>query len=395
MADSSGSLKQLVKLAIQLKASDIHLDSGRPSAFRINNKIEFHGSVIKAAVLKNSLLDLLGNERWAYLVQNKSIDCSENISGVRCRINIFFTYRGVGASIRILSSHVPSLASLNLHPVFKTISDFDRGLVLVCGPTGSGKSTTIAALINQINHSKQMNVITIENPIEYIFQPNLSLIRQREIGISVKDFPSGVRDALREDPDMMLVGEIRDEETARATLNAAETGHLVFTTIHSASVVEAISRLSATFTEDFQSFAFAQLADCLKAVVCQRLVVHPKFKIRVPVCEVLIPNSATRSLLLAGNLKSLPDHLMTNRDGGCLTFDWYQQWLDGLASLEPLPKTVRNEPVNEVESPDRETWSLATKDLKREHVEPKSNEGYEIDGDADDLNSIIADLEGN
>ncbi len=387
----TSSLTQLVIYAVNHQASDIHLESGMPPAFRINGKIEINGEPIKHSIMKEWMLNLLGQERWQYLGDNKSIDLSEEIAGLRCRLNIFFSFQGLGCALRILRDDQLSIATSNLHPHFTDIANIARGLVLVCGSTGAGKSTTLATLLSEVSRSKAFNIVTIENPIEYVIRSRKSFVRQREVGVSVNGFSEGVRDALREDPDVIFVGEVRDHETTAAVLTAAETGHLVYTSIHASSVREALGRLTSTFSAQNRSIALHQLSGCLQAVICQRLQYLPRFKIRVPVCEILMPTTASRSLILADKLSSIQDTLQTGRDAGSMTYDWYEQWLNAKNDFYiPDIKNIKAKPLK-VNSYNPEVWSLAKPKARQAELRSKSND-YEID-EAEDLDQIISDLE--
>lgn len=389
------NLNSLVSLARRRGASDLHLDGGLPAAIRVNGQIKFLEEVIKSSTLKEWTLSLLGAERWDFLNEKKSIDLSETLSGMRCRINAFFSLRGVSLAIRILNDQIATIDSMNLHPVFRQIASYREGLVLMCGTTGSGKSTTLSALIQEINKTESLNVITIENPIEYVIRPVKSMVRQRELGISVDSFHLGVRDALREDPDVIMVGEVRDEETAKATISAAETGHLVLGTIHGSNCAEAIQRLASLCHSDKNEAVFHQISSCLKAVVCQKLVYFAQHRIRVPVCEILIPNTATRSVIFSQKLNKISDTLASSRDDGSMTFQWYREWVDSKSefykpSLEPVSET-KKEVLPDAQ---KEQWKLAIRKRKLEKTSTSSSQtDLEISGEDDDLMQIIQDLE--
>jgi twitching motility protein PilT len=250
------------------------------------------------------------------------------LGGVRCRINILHSSRGIGFAIRLLATFQASLESLNLHPDLAALARRPYGLVLVCGPTGSGKSSTVASLVEEINRTAAKHVVTLEQPIEHVFRPRRAYIRQREVGRDTPSFERGLLDALREDPDVVVVGEMRHPETMRLVLNIAETGHLVFSTLHSSSPQEALARVVAAFAPEAQPAVCAQLADCLAAVVCQRLVNRPDLGIRVPVLEILIANDPVRAAIRSNGLHKLASILQTNAADGCWTFDRYRRWLD-------------------------------------------------------------------
>src|SRR5579862_7794906 len=268
-------LETLIASARQQGASDLHLESGLPAALRIRGTLRTTGEPIAPQTLSGFAHEILG-EQWPQFLERRSADLSKTISGVRCRINILQTSRGIGFAIRLLASFQATLETLNLHPDFKKFIANPHGLILICGPTGSGKSSTLAALIQEINLTDSRHIVTVENPIEYTFRPRRAYIRQREVGRDTPSFEQALIDAMREDPDVLMVGEMRDPETMRLTLNAAETGHLVLATAHSATAAEALQRVVSAFSPEVQSGVCAQLADCLVAVICQRLQFRPE-----------------------------------------------------------------------------------------------------------------------
>ncbi|NRA68095.1 MAG: Flp pilus assembly complex ATPase component TadA [Pseudobacteriovorax sp.] len=395
MSHHNASLSTIIRSARQKGASDVHLDCGLPPALRVDGKITFLDEAITATKLNEWVIGLLGPDRWEYLQERKSIDLSEIIGGLRCRLNIFFSLRGVSLAIRILYDHQVSIDSMNLHPIFKEISTHRQGLILVCGSTGSGKSTTLAALVHEMNLRESLNIITIENPIEYVMKPIKSMIRQREVGISVDTFFDGVRDALREDPDVIMVGEIRDGDTARATLRAADTGHLVLGTLHGSNCTEALQRMTSLCQSEQQEGVLHQLAGCLKAVISQKLVYLPERKMRVPLCEILIPNTATKSVLHSNQLVKIQDTLASGRDNGSLTFKWYQDWLDAKTNFHyPKPSEPPAESSETIESGQKDLWKLATKKTRSgKQTMKQSQSDLEITDDGEDLMDIIQDLE--
>ena len=321
-------LETLIEKAKSKDASDLHLEPGLPAVLRIRGELEILGQPISADTLLSISRVLIGDKNWAYFTEQCSFDLSTNIQGVRCRINVMKTNRGVGLAIRLLSSFQPTLEKLNLHPDLKDIAHHPHGLVLISGATGSGKSSTLAALIQEINQTKSKHIITIENPIEYHFKTQQSFIRQREVGRDTPSFSQGLVDALREDPDVLMIGEMREPEIIKLTLNVAETGHMVLTTVHSGSVVEALQRVVSTFPSEAQSGVCAQLADCLLAVVCQRLIFRPELNIRVPECEILFANITAKSIVRSGKFFKLNDTLQTGAIDKMWSFQRYKEWLE-------------------------------------------------------------------
>ena len=221
------TLDSLITAANQQGASDLHLEPGLPAAARVRGSLRIVGEPIPGNTLIELARDAIGADAWPHFVERRSADFSRTLGGVRCRINVLHTARGLGFAIRLLTSFQATIENLNLHPDLKKLVAHTTGLILISGPTGSGKSSTLAALIQEINLAEPRHILTIESPIEYIFRARRAFIRQREVGRDTPSFEQGLLDALREDPDVLMVGEIREPETMRLTLNAAETGHLV------------------------------------------------------------------------------------------------------------------------------------------------------------------------
>ena len=322
------SLEALVAKAKEAGASDLHLEGALPPAMRIQGELRMAGDAVPPATLAAIARDLLPGDDWNQFVEQGAFDMSKAIAGVRCRINILHSARGVGMAIRFLSSFQASLTSLNLHPDLKKLVANRHGLIMISGPTGCGKSSTVAALLQEINNNDTRHIVTIESPIEYILTPRRSLIRQRQVGRDTPSFGHALIDALREDPDVLMVGEMRDPETMRLTLNAAETGHLVITTVHSSSASEAVGRVISAFPAEIQAGIAAQLADCLAAVVCQRLRYRPDLKMRIPECEILLPSSGVRGIIRVAQFSRLGTALEAGGQEGQWTFPRYRAWLD-------------------------------------------------------------------
>lgn len=379
-------LHEIIKTGRELKASDIHLESGSPIYFRIQGQLKSSEEPLGHERIKNWMADLLGPRMEAFRTE-QSLDMSETIGGLRCRIHLFHSSRGLAASIRLLNQEQPTLQSLNLHPNFQRIVDVRHGLVLVCGPTGSGKSSTIAALLHEINSRSSANVITLEQPIEYFYRNQKSLIRQREVGRDTPSFEKGLIDAMREDPDVIVVGEMRDKETMQLTLNAAETGHLVFATMHASTVSEALSRILKAFPAEGRDNVAAQLAQVLQVVVCQQLSYLEKFQQRVPICELFFSTTGARAKIRSQELGSIPDSYYAGTDAGCMHAERYRQWVEALTSLQ---KTKAEVLAQETPSAPSEV----TKERYRQKKAParESSDVYSIDED-DDLWSAIKSLE--
>lgn len=320
-------LESIIRIARGEGASDAHLEAGMPLALRVRGQLRMHGEALTAEALRAAAQALLGNERWNEFIERQSFDLSRNISGVRCRINVLKTARGVGFAIRLLARFDSTLTKLNLHPDIGKLVTHTHGLILVSGATGSGKTSTLAAMIQEINNTVARHIITVEAPIEYAFTPHKSFIRQREVGRDTPSFEQALRDALREDPDVLMVGEMRDPETMRLTLNAAETGHLVLATMHSSTVGEAVSRVVSSFSGEVQASVSAQLADVLVGVVCQQLVFRPELDLLVPECEILLASSAAKSVIRQGALSKLQTVLEMGAGENGWSRQRYREWL--------------------------------------------------------------------
>ena len=335
-------INELIKTAKAKGASDLHLEPGLPTVYRISGKLEIQGEPVSSETLNTLARQIVNNENWAAFLSKGSFDTSMNIQNVRCRINVLRTNRGIGFAIRLLSSFQPTVEKLNLHPDINEVIKHSHGLVLFCGPTGSGKSSTMAALIQELNQLKPKHIITIESPVEYHFKMIHSIIRQREVGRDTPSFYQGIIDSMREDPDVLMVGEMREPEVMRETLNAAETGHLVFATIHSGSSGEAIYRLVNAFPAEMQDNVRAQIADCLLAVICQRLAYRSDINMRVPECEILFANFAIKSIIRSGKYSKIEDVLQTGSEDKMWTFQRYRKWLNNRKTWH-FPKNESSE----------------------------------------------------
>jgi twitching motility protein PilT len=342
----SSQLETLVATAQQSGASDLHLEPGLPAAVRVRGALRTLGEPLPSKTLHEIAHDLVGPQ-WPRFLKQRSFDMSRTLSGVRCRINLLQTSRGVGMAVRLLASFQATLETLNLHPDLKRLIAPQNGLALVSGPTGCGKSSTLAALIQEINLTEPRHIITVESPIEYTLRPRRAFIRQREVGRDTPSFEQALLDALREDPDVLMVGEMRDPETMRLTLNAAETGHLVLATVHSSSCAEALQRIVSAFPSDIQGNVSSQLADCLVAVVAQRLRYRTDLNIRVPECEILFPSTAVKAFIRNRDFFKIAQVMETGVEHGMWTFERYQKWL--------TKRTRWHVPGQGDEPPDEET----------------------------------------
>lgn len=322
------SLKDWIQKGRELGASDLHLESGTPLVVRIRGDLAAVGEPIPAQRISEAGRELLGNEAWGQFLERGSADVSLAAGGMRCRLSLFRTIRGIAIAVRLLAPSVSDLRACNLHTDLRKLVEAESGLAVISGPTGSGKSTTLAALIEEINTSRPRNIITLEAPLEYVFTNRRSFIRQREIPTHSPTFEQAVIDALRENPDVLVMSEMRTPEVIRLTLNAAETGHLVLATMHSSTCAEALSRICMSFPAEIQGSIRAQLADALVGVVCQRLDFLPAHHLRVPRCELLVANTGIRGTLRAGQFSHIPNVILAGGEEGMWTFDRYQRWME-------------------------------------------------------------------
>src|SRR2546427_3899310 len=341
-------LESLVSLAQSNAASDLHLEAGLPAALRIRGALRTTGEPIPAKLLQEMAHGVIGEEEWGRFLERRSIDLSKTMGGVRCRLNILQTSRGIGFAIRLLATFQATVEKLNLHPDLKKLAAPANGLILVSGATGSGKSSTLAALIQEINLTDSRHIVTVESPIEYTFRPRRAYIRQREVGRDTPSFEQALLDTLREDPDVLMVGEMRDPETMRLTLNASETGHLVMTTVHSSTCAEALQRVVAAFPSEIQNSVAAQLADCLVAVIAQRLRFRSDLNIRVPECEILIPTNPVKAHIRSREFFRIMSVLETSAEHGMWTFQRYGTWLGKRANWH-LPGQNTEAPDSEAD----------------------------------------------
>ena len=343
------SLRTWIHKARDIGASDLHVEAGTPPVVRVRGVLHSIGEPVAAAGVEQDARALLGAEAWAHLLARGSADASLELGGTRCRINVYRTIRGLALAVRLLAPSVKGLRECNLHPDLRRLTAASTGLAIVSGPTGSGKSTTLAALIEEINSAEAKNVISLESPVEYVFANRRSLIRQREIPTHSPSFEQAIVDALRENPDVLVIGEMRTPEVMRLTLNAAETGHLVLATMHSASCAEALTRICMSFPAEIQGNIRAQLADCLVGVVCQRLDYLPEYRLRVPRCEMLWGTLAARATVRSGQMSHISNVIQSGGEDGMWNFDRYQRWMeqkkdwvrsDSLGSGSDLPASA-------------------------------------------------------
>lgn len=305
------------------KASDVHLTIGKAPIFRINgNLVEQDAVKLLPSDTKQIVESIIPDEQWCKLEQTRELDFSYGISGVsRFRINTYFQRGELSLAIRIVPTSIPSIEALDLPNITKKIVHHPQGLVLVTGPTGSGKSTTLASMIDYMNKTMQKHIITLEDPIEYMHTHDQSVINQREIGFDTTSFANGLRASLRQDPDVILVGEMRDLETISTAITAAETGHLVLATLHTTDAVSTIERIIDVFPANQQTQIRIQLSTILKAVISQRLLITKGNSGRCVATEVLINTIAVKNLIRNEKLFQVQNVLQTSIDQGMHTLE--------------------------------------------------------------------------
>lgn len=327
---------KLIKLAVKERSSDIHLTGGHPVAYRKNGIIHLNNDLVWASREIDSLVRKLLNDTQLLALRNRqSVDFAISVCNTRARINVFNTTRGLSLAIRILPGVIPTVDKLNLHPSLHQISELESGLVLICGATGVGKTTTIAAIVDEINSNRSAHIIMLENPIEYRFQSKRCYIQQRELGTHMPSFEQGLLDVLREDPDIIVVGELREPEAMRRTLNAAEAGHLVIASLHATNAEEAVYRLLNSFSIESQEAIRFQIASTLSWLIVQNLVQLKHVDSRVPLLSVCKGTSSVRALIRDNKMHQIENAIQTGKDEGMLSMARYREWLDAKKNFVP------------------------------------------------------------
>ncbi|MGD7044124.1 type IV pilus twitching motility protein PilT [Jeotgalibacillus proteolyticus] len=308
----------LLKSAFELNASDLHLTVGSPPVLRIDGSLKRLGKEkLTGGHTENMAKAIFPKGKWEQFEENGELDFSYGLPGVsRFRINAYHQRNCISMAIRVIPSSIPTLQSLQLPVVIQDICQLSQGLILVTGPTGSGKSTTLASMIQFMNDTMKKHIITLEDPIEYLHSHGGCLIDQREVGYDTKSFSNGLRSSLRQDPDIILVGEMRDLETIHTAITAAETGHLVLATLHTSSAASTVERIIDVFPADQQPQVRIQLASVLKAVISQRLLPLAQKKGRVAAVEVMLNNSAVANLIRTEKIHQLPSVIQTSMAQG-------------------------------------------------------------------------------
>jgi twitching motility protein PilT len=316
-------INDILRTAVQSKASDVHINVGAPPLFRIHTVVQASDFPIVTPEGSMRLLkEMLPEKRWAGFEELRDADFSYEIPGVgRFRVNAHYQRNSIAIAIRTINDKVRPIEQLFLPEIVHKLTHLPRGLILVTGPTGSGKSTTLAAMVDAINRREAGHIITLEDPIEYAFVSNKSCIEQREVGADVPSFHSGLRHALRQDPDVILVGEMRDLETTGSAITAAETGHLVFSTLHTVNAPQTIERIIDIYPSDQQNQIRSMLANTLQAVICQTLFKRADQPGMIPAVEVMLCTPAVRNCVRENRIFEIPNVVETSRALGMQTLD--------------------------------------------------------------------------
>jgi twitching motility protein PilT len=318
--------EQFVKLlqrAVQKDASDVHLKTNSAPYFRIDGVISpVEGEPLRSEDIDAIVKLLLSEEQVQYFHKRGEVDLSYTEKGVgRFRVNIFRQRGSISIVMRRIKTRILNFDQLNLPQVTERFAALNRGMVIITGTTGSGKSTTLAAIVDYINDHRRCHVVTIEDPIEYVHADRLSVINQREINIDTKDFSTALKSVMRQDPDVILIGEMRDLETFMAAVSAAETGHLVFSTLHTTNVMQTIDRIIDLFPSNQHDQVRSQLSMNLRAIMCMRLLPRKDNVGRVPACEVMFSNPAIRNLIKENRIAQIPMAIQQGREDGMQSFN--------------------------------------------------------------------------
>jgi twitching motility protein PilT len=322
--DQLKEVEKYMLAAAKNKASDLHLKVGQKPILRVNTIIHEVGTkVLTADDVRRMMFEIMTELQRDRFETEHDLDFAYSIPGVgRFRINVFYERGVVAAAMRRVNTSIPGFADLNLPPPTRRICEFEQGLIIVAGPTGSGKSTTLACILDHINTTQKLHIVTVEDPIEYLFQDKKSFVNQREIGIDVPDYHQALKHIVRQDPDVILVGEMRDYVSFDAALMAAETGHLVFATIHASSAPQCIGRLLDLFPTERQPLIRQSLAFNMRAILCQRLLPAAKEGIKVvPAVEVLFNNATSQKLIMTAEDKKLADLIRGCKEEGMQDFN--------------------------------------------------------------------------
>lgn len=323
--NTMATIDELFKLMVEQKASDLHITSGAPPYLRLHgNMVALNYRELSNQDIQGLVFEILSEKQKKTFVEKWELDCAYAVPGLgRFRVNVFMQRKGLGAVFRVIPEKILTPQELNLPSAIMDLIDADRGLVLVTGPTGSGKSTTLAALIHHINMTREAHIITVEDPVEFVHSNIKCLVNQREVGNHTKTFANALKAALREDPDILLVGELRDLETISLALTAAETGHLVFGTLHTNSAAKTIDRIIDVFPAGQQQQIRAMLSESLRGVVAQTLFSKADGQGRIAAYEILRNTKAVSNLIRENKIHQIASTMQTGTSSGMVLFEKY------------------------------------------------------------------------
>jgi len=318
------NFKEMLAESIKHEASDVHINIEMPPIMRINTElVVMELPALNEPDIMQMIEDMIGAEKVKKFMETRDIDFSTRLDdGNRFRVNARFQQGSPAISFRVISSNIPSIDDLHLPPIVKDLTNLPRGLILVTGHTGSGKSTTLASMTSEINRIYKKRIVTLEDPIEYALENDGCMVEQREIGSDCKSFASGLKHVLRQDPDIILVGEMRDLETTSSTITAAETGHLVFSTLHTVNASQTVDRIIDIYPSGQQNQIRSMLANTLQAVISQTLFKRIDQPGMVPSTEILLCNSAVKTCIREGRTFEIPNIIETSRQIGMQTMDY-------------------------------------------------------------------------
>ena len=313
---------QLLAFGVEQGASDCHLSAGEPPMLRVNGDLKkLEHPALAQEEVHNLVYDVMNDSQRKKFEELHECDFSFELNGIaRFRVNVFVQRKGEAAVFRTIPTKIISLESLGMPPILRQLCDREKGLILVTGPTGSGKSTTLAAMIDDINNDFEGHILTVEDPIEFVHQSKKCLVNQRELGPHTHSFANALRAALREDPDIILVGELRDLDTIQLALTAAETGHLVFATLHTSSAPKTVDRIIDVFPPNQQAQIRAQFAESIEAVITQTLL-KKKGGGRIAALEIMVGTTAVRNLIREGKIHQIPGTMQVSKKDGMQTMD--------------------------------------------------------------------------
>jgi twitching motility protein PilT len=341
-------MDDLLKIAVERKASDLHIKVGRPPVLRIHGALhDLDYDPLDPRTVRNLVYSLIREEQQEEFERVWEFDFAYECEGAgRFRINLHKDRGFVGASLRVIESRIPSLRELNMPELFGELAMFPSGLIILTGPTGCGKSTTLAAMIDVVNTNRDCHIITIEDPVEYLHHHKKSIVTQREVGNDTKSFADALKRVLRQDPDVILVGEVRDPESAGMAITAAETGHLVLTTLHTVDAPQTIDRIVDMFTTNQQPQIRMQLSGTIRAVISQRLIPRADIVGRIPAHEIMLASPAIRSNIRKGETHLLYSTIQTSKQAGMVTMN------QTLRELVQSKKITRDNALSFTHSPD-------------------------------------------